>query len=124
MIPDSYAAYTHAQNIVFDDDLLLPTPNACAQSTLSLQATSDPIQSMYSSRTVHRSHQQQSSSPALQPSVPRTAPDTLIMPPFPPRRGLRSVDGWIWSAGKATRQRPTLCITSHTTPGTKPGPPW
>lgn len=79
MIPDTYA-----QDLVVDGELLLPMPNAQTQCNVSLQATRNAVQSVYSSQTVRRSHQQQSSCPALKSSVPRTAPDTLIMPPSPP----------------------------------------
>jgi hypothetical protein len=46
------------------------------------------------------------SSPALQSSLRRTAPDTLIMPPSPPTARITSwsVDGWIWSADETLKE--------------------
>ena len=65
MIPATNAEHAHEQELVSNDDLLLPILKAFAQCTRSTRL-------MFSVRCMCRSHQQQSSSPRYSQQTPAT----------------------------------------------------
>jgi hypothetical protein len=98
------------KDLVVDNELLLPLPNAQAQCTLSLHAARNAIQSgyEYSSELTAAPIK---SSPVVPPCnhqspAPRQTRSSCPIPRHRrgSRRGLWYVDGWIWGADETRKE--------------------